>query len=80
MIWLFGGSPGKASHRLEPDPNGGVRLNIRPFIKAGDVKIGGAGALRDKPNIPWDKDRGKDAASAPRYKPAFNRTATKGTG
>ena len=24
-------------------------------------------ALRDKPNIKWDKDRGKDVASAPWY-------------
>jgi hypothetical protein len=52
----------------EPDLNDGVRLNIRPFMKAGDVKIRGAGVLRDKPNVGWDKDRGKDAASAPWYK------------
>jgi len=44
----------------EPDLNDGVRLNIRPFIKAG--------ILRSSPNIKWDKDRGKDADSAPWYK------------
>ena len=40
-----------------PDLNDGVRLNIRPFITAG--------VLRWKPNIKWDKDRGKDVESAP---------------
>ena len=41
----------------EPDLNDGVRLNIRPFIKAG--------ILRKNPNISWNKDRGKDVESAP---------------
>lgn len=31
----------------------------------GDVKKKGAGLLRDKPNIHWKKDRGKDVESAP---------------
>jgi hypothetical protein len=35
-----------------PDPDDGVRLNIRPFMTAG--------VLRWKPNIKWDKDRGKN--------------------
>ncbi|MEI9478551.1 MAG: N-6 DNA methylase [Deltaproteobacteria bacterium] len=35
----------------EPDLNVGVRLNIRPFVKA-DV-------LRRTPKVKWDKDRGK---------------------
>lgn len=48
-----------------PDLNDGVRLNIRPFMTVGDVKKKGAGVLRDKPNIKWGKDRGKDVASAP---------------
>lgn len=50
----------------EPDINDGVRLNIRPFM-ADDIPDGkrGAGILRWKPNIKWDKDRGKDVASAP---------------
>ena len=48
-----------------PDLNDGVRLNIRPFLLAGDVGRRGAGVLRDKPNIHWKKDRGKDVASAP---------------
>ena len=49
----------------EPDLNDGVRLNIRPFMLAGDVGRKGAGVLRDKPNIKWEKDRGKDVESAP---------------
>lgn len=50
-----------------PDLNDGVRLNIRPFLSAPDVAKKGAGVLRDKPNIKWDKDRGKDVESAPWY-------------
>jgi len=50
-----------------PDLNDGVRLNIRPFMTVSDVKKRGAGILRDKPNIKWGKDRGKDVASAPWY-------------
>ena len=50
-----------------PDLNDGVRLNIRPFMTVGDVKKKGAGILRDKPNIKWTKDRGKDVKSAPWY-------------
>lgn len=50
-----------------PDLNDGVRLNIRPFLSVPDVGKKGAGVLRDKPNIKWDKDRGKDVASAPWY-------------
>ena len=33
-----------------PDPNDGVRLNIRPFVKAG--------VLRSHVNVHWNKDRG----------------------
>jgi len=36
----------------DPDINDGVRLNIRPFMEAN--------ILRNKPNIKWDKDRGKN--------------------
>lgn len=36
----------------EPDLNDGVRLNIRPFVEAG--------VLRNKFNIKWGKDRGKN--------------------
>jgi hypothetical protein len=45
----------------EPDINDGVRLNIRPFM-ANDLRNGraGAGILRWKPNIKWEKDRGKE--------------------
>ena len=50
-----------------PDLNDGVRLNIRPFLSVPDVGKRGAGILRDKPNINWNKDRGKDVASAPWY-------------
>lgn len=51
----------------EPDINDGVRLNIRPFLSVSDVAKKGAGVLRDKPNINWNKDRGKDVESAPWY-------------
>ena len=36
----------------DPDLDDGVRLNIRPFMAAG--------VLRAKPNIKWEKDRGKN--------------------
>ncbi|SNT10785.1 Eco57I restriction-modification methylase domain-containing protein [Antarctobacter heliothermus] len=49
----------------DPDLNDGVRLNIRPFMTVGDVSKRDAGVLRDKPNVHWNKDRGKDVASAP---------------
>ena len=48
-----------------PDLNDGVRLNIRPFLSVPDVGKRGAGVLRDKPNIKWEKDRGKDVESSP---------------
>jgi hypothetical protein len=48
----------------QPDINDGVRLNIRPFLKAQDVGKRGAGILRSKPNIKWDKDRGKEPERA----------------
>jgi len=35
-----------------PDLNDGVRMNIRPFVRAG--------ILRKPPNIKWTKDRGKE--------------------
>ena len=45
----------------EPDINDGVRLNIRPFL-ANDLPNGrkGAGILRWKPNVNWNKDRGQE--------------------
>jgi len=51
----------------DPNLNDGVRLNIRPFLTVPDVGKKGAGVLRDKPNIKWEKDRGKDVESAPWY-------------
>ena len=36
----------------DPDPNDGVRLNIRPFVTAG--------VLRSKVKVNWNKDRGRD--------------------
>ena len=48
-----------------PDLNDGIRLNVRPFMTVPDIKKKGAGVLRDKPNIHWKKDRGKDVESAP---------------
>lgn len=50
-----------------PDLNDGVRLNIRPFMKAADVGKKGAGVLRIAPKIDWKKDRGTDVPSAPWY-------------
>jgi len=50
-----------------PDFNDGLRLNIRPFLTVPDVGRKGAGVLRDKLNINWNKDRGKDVKSAPWY-------------
>jgi len=49
----------------EPDIDDGVRLNIRPFLRA-ELRTGGrkgAGLLRWKPNIRWKKDRGKEPQS-----------------
>ena len=45
-----------------PDINDGVRLNIRPFMRAALRSGGrkGAGILRAKPNAKWTKDRGKE--------------------
>jgi len=44
-----------------PDLNDGVRMNIRPFMAA-DIPCGkkDAGVCRPKPDIKWDKDRGKE--------------------
>ena len=50
-----------------PDLNDGVRLNIRPFLTVPEVGKKGAGVLRDKPNIKWNKGRGKDVETAPWY-------------
>lgn len=46
----------------EPDLADGVRLNIRPFMRAELRKGGraGAGILRVKPTVRWGKDRGKE--------------------
>ena len=46
----------------EPDFDDGVRLNIRPFMRA-ELRRGGragAGILRMKPTVKWGKDRGKE--------------------
>lgn len=45
----------------DPDINDGVRLNLRPFL-ASDLPTGkkGAGILRSRPKVKWDKDRGKE--------------------
>ena len=49
----------------DPDINDGVRLNARPFMNAELSKGGkkGAGVLRWKPNIKWNKDRGRELQS-----------------
>ncbi len=56
----------------EPDINDGVRLNIRPFM-AQDIPGGrkGAGILRWKPNIKWNKDRGKEPYRSKEQYPWF---------
>ncbi|WP_369349769.1 DNA methyltransferase [Stenotrophomonas sp. JAG2] len=51
----------------DPDLNDGVRLNIRPFLSVPDVGKKGAGILRERPKVKWDKDRGSDVPSAPWY-------------
>ena len=46
----------------DPDIDDGVRLNIRPFLRA-ELSKGsrkGAGILRVRPKLKWDKDRGKE--------------------
>ena len=55
-----------------PDLNDGVRMNIRPFL-ATDIPGGkkGAGILRAKPNIKWEKDRGKEPTRAKAEFPWF---------
>ena len=47
----------------EPDLNDGVRMNIRPFVQAGVLRIN-----QTKLGIKWESDRGKDVASAPWFK------------
>jgi hypothetical protein len=42
-----------------PDPDDGVRLNVRPFVQAG--------VLRAKFNVKWDKDRGKNPDGSERH-------------
>jgi hypothetical protein len=54
-----------------PDINDGVRMNIRPFLLAEDVGKKGAGILRMKPNIKWDKDRGKEPERSKKDFPWF---------
>jgi hypothetical protein len=56
----------------EPDLNDGVRINIRPFM-ASDLPNGkkGAGILRARPNIKWDKDRGKEPTRLKKDYPWF---------
>jgi hypothetical protein len=46
----------------EPDINDGVRVNIRPFMKAKPLNASGRNGciLRETPKINWKKDRGKE--------------------
>ena len=58
----------------EPDINDGVRINIRPFMSAELTRGGraGAGVLRVRPKIAWNKDRGKEALKPrKRWKPPW---------
>jgi hypothetical protein len=47
----------------DPDLNDGVRMNIRPFVQAGVLRIN-----QTKLGIKWESDRGKDVATAPWFK------------
>ncbi|MEI6818059.1 MAG: SAM-dependent DNA methyltransferase [Verrucomicrobiota bacterium] len=60
-----------------PDLNDGVRMNIRPFMTT-DLPGGkkGAGLLRAKPNIKWDKDRGKEPQREKSESPWFWKGST----
>jgi hypothetical protein len=53
----------------EPDLDDGVRLNIRPFVKAG--------VLRSKVNVHWRKDRGKNPDGSERINDLHYRVAEK---
>jgi hypothetical protein len=55
----------------EPDIDDGVRMNIRPFLSVPDVKAKGAGILRVKPKIKWEKDRGKEPQRSKEHYPWF---------
>ena len=52
----------------EPDIDDGVRINIRPFMSAELTRGGraGAGVLRVRPKVTWNKDRGKEALAPQR--------------
>jgi hypothetical protein len=43
----------------DPDPDDGVRLNVRPFVEAG--------VLRTAFNVKWNKDRGKNPDGSERH-------------
>jgi hypothetical protein len=43
----------------DPDINDGVRFNVRPFVEAG--------VLRNKFNVHWKKDRGKNPDGSERH-------------
>jgi hypothetical protein len=47
----------------DPDLNDGVRMNIRPFVQAGVLRIN-----QTKLGIKWESDRGKDVATASWFK------------
>ena len=72
----------------EPDVNDGVRINIRPLMAAELTRGGrsGAGVLRFKPKLAWNKDRGKEALKprksrkAPREEEGDERDAGSGEG
>ncbi|MDR2352138.1 MAG: SAM-dependent DNA methyltransferase, partial [Deltaproteobacteria bacterium] len=57
----------KQASGWNPDLKDGVRLNIRPFLTVPNVALKDAGILRDKPNVHWKKDPGRDHNSAPWY-------------
>jgi hypothetical protein len=56
----------------QPDLNDGVRINVRPFVRAKDMGKKDAGLLRAKPgSIHWNKDRGTEPERAKAEYPWF---------
>jgi hypothetical protein len=71
-------STGEQPVGWSPDINDGVRLNIRPFMTVPSLGRRGAGALREKPQIKWGRDRGRDDESSPWYGLALKRGGRQG--
>ena len=53
----------------DPDLDDGIRLNIRPFVTAG--------ILRDRVNVSWNKDRGRNPDGSERINDCYFTLAEK---